>query len=62
MLLAFAATGHGGVDPENCAEFCRTEHRFTVHDHEVSFPEAGRSFGCMDEVDQGMVPDQYGTW
>ncbi|HOU54250.1 MAG TPA: peptide-N-glycosidase F-related protein [Myxococcota bacterium] len=64
VLLAFAVTGHGGVEPGNCAEFCRTEHHFTVngHDHEVSFPEAGSSFGCMDEVDQGTVPNQYGTW
>jgi hypothetical protein len=64
VTLAVAVTGHGGADPGNCAEFCQTDHHFVVngHDHEVSFPEARNAAGCMDEVDQGTVPNQYGTW
>jgi hypothetical protein len=62
--LATMLTGHGGADPGNCAEFCDTSHHFFVNGHENvrSFPEAGAGLACMDSVDEGTVPNQYGTW
>jgi hypothetical protein len=56
-------TGHGGAT-QNCAEFCRHQHEFTVNgitylkDHE----QVGKNMGCVDEIDNGMVPNQGGTW
>jgi hypothetical protein len=62
--LAVVVTGHGGDQPGNCAEFCDIEHHFVVngHDNVISFPDAGNTYGCMQAVDQGTVPNQYGTW
>jgi hypothetical protein len=50
--------------PENCAEFCNVNHHFLVngHDNVQSFPDAGRGTDCMENVDIGTVPNQYGTW
>ncbi|NLH49266.1 MAG: hypothetical protein GX444_11780 [Myxococcales bacterium] len=64
VQLATVITGHGGVEPGNCAEFCNTEHHFVVNDTDNlrEFPEAGNSNGCMELVDEGTVPNQYGTW
>ncbi len=64
VTLAVVATGHGGADPGNCAEFCTTTHHFTVNgvEHVVSFPGAGSAEGCMLQTVQGTVPNQYGTW
>ena len=57
-------TGHGGVQPTNCAEFCNHEHRFNVGGMEYlrSFPEARSADGCADRVNEGVVPNQHGTW
>ena len=62
--LATMITGHGGADPGNCAEFCDTTHHFSVNGNEqvLNFPEAGTRWDCQDKVDQGTVPNQYGTW
>jgi hypothetical protein len=62
--LATVLTGHGGVEPENCSEFCDMNHHFVVngHDNLRSFPEAGTDSDCMAKVDEGTVPNQYGTW
>jgi hypothetical protein len=62
--LMTVITGHGGVQPENCAEFCKTTHTFTVngHDHVLQHPEAGTGLQCMLDVTKGTVPNQYGTW
>ncbi len=64
QLFAFIS-GHGfGTDTENCAEFCDHEHRFTVGGVEYvkDFPDAGSEDGCLQEIDVGTVPNQYGTW
>lgn len=57
-------TGHG-QEASNCAEFCNHQHEFIVE---------GRSFyrehndtigddqGCLARVDDGVVPNQWGTW
>lgn len=63
--LATVITGHGMASPGNCAEFCNTTHHFTVNGTEnmLDFnPWINIQTGCMDQVDQGTVPNQYGTW
>jgi hypothetical protein len=62
--LAYVISGHGQVGSENCAEFCVTSHHFTVNGTEniVALSDAGTAEGCMSQVDQGTVPNQYGTW
>jgi hypothetical protein len=62
--LAIVISGHGGDAETNCAEFCNTQHFFTVNgtDNLVEFPEVGSSTGCMEQIGDGTVPNQYGTW
>ena len=62
--LAVAITGHGMSEPGNCAEFCDTTHHFLVNGTErvVNFPEIGNNHGCLEQVSEGTVPNQYGTW
>jgi hypothetical protein len=63
-LVAYI-TGHGfGVEADNCAEFCNHTHHFDVNGHEFvkEHPVAGSATGCQDQVDQGAVPNQFGTW
>jgi hypothetical protein len=58
-------TGHGfGVEVENCAEFCDHTHHFAVNDNEYMHdqPFVGNTYGCAMQIDQGTVPNQYGTW
>ncbi|EKX45017.1 hypothetical protein GUITHDRAFT_109061 [Guillardia theta CCMP2712] len=72
-------TGHGwGEDNENCAEFCVTQHRFSLrqgveidgetyassdeHVYETSLDGAGSEMGCARKVSEGVTPNQYGTW
>jgi peptide-N-glycosidase F-like protein len=56
-------TGHGGAT-QNCAEFCRHQHEFTVngHVHTKDHPLASTPEGCVGEIEKGMVPNQGGTW
>ncbi len=62
--LVTLITGHGGVAPTNCAEFCDHQHLFTVNGvlHRQSFPEAQTASTCAARVDVGVVPNQHGTW
>jgi hypothetical protein len=63
--LATIITGHGwGVEADNCAEFCNHDHHFGVNgvDFVKDHPEAGTSQGCQNQVDQGVIPNQFGTW
>ncbi len=59
-------TGHGyGQDTENCAEFCNHQHQFTANSapgHLEEFTMAGTNYGCAEQVGEGTVPNQYGTW
>ncbi|MDP6946032.1 MAG: peptide-N-glycosidase F-related protein, partial [Myxococcota bacterium] len=58
-------TGHGfGVEIAGCAEFCNHTHHFTVGEGEVVHdnPWVGNFYGCADQVPDGVVPNQYGTW
>lgn len=56
-------TGHG-AGTSNCAEFCNHTHEFTVNGnvHLKAHPEAATNTGCIDQTDQGMTPNQAGTW
>jgi hypothetical protein len=62
--LVTLTTGHGGVQPTNCAEFCNHAHHFVVNgvEHVQSFPGAQTASGCADRVALGVVPNQHGTW
>jgi hypothetical protein len=72
-------TGHGwGTDASNCAEFCETQHRFSIrvgmdvdgetfvaneealYEHKLT--DAGSDLGCASKVQDGVTPNQYGTW
>lgn len=58
-------SGHGwGSEVENCAEFCNHTHHFAVNGTEYvkEHPEAGLATGCIDQIPQGTVPNQFGTW
>ena len=64
QLVAYI-TGHGwGAEVENCAEFCNHTHHFTVNGTEFvkEHPRAGQAQGCIDQIEDGVVPNQYGTW
>lgn len=63
-------SGHGfGTDTENCAEFCNHTHHYTVTNgsgvgtaYELGHPIAGSLMGCAEQVVDGTVPNQGGTW
>jgi len=64
QLVAYI-TGHGwGAEVENCAEFCNHTHHFSVNGTEFvkTHPVAGHATGCVDQIEDGVVPNQYGTW
>ena len=63
-LFAFI-TGHGwGAEKANCAEFCNHTHHFGLNGTEFvkNQPVVGQTMGCAEQVDQGTVPNQFGTW
>jgi hypothetical protein len=62
--LATAITGHGMSMPGNCCEFASTEQHFWVNDTDNMQENtmAGDELGCMEQVADGTVPNQYGTW
>lgn len=63
--LVATISGHGfGNDDANCAEFCNHEHHFTVGDstYVKDHPEANQPLGCVEDVANGTVPNQFGTW
>ncbi|MFT7623610.1 MAG: hypothetical protein ACI9WU_002793 [Myxococcota bacterium] len=58
-------SGHGsGTDSQNCAEFCPHSHHFQVNGTEVvhTTEVAGTQWGCLNQIKDGTVPNQYGTW
>ena len=61
--LYAVTTGHG-AETNQCAEFCNHQHEYTVngHRHLQQFEIAQVPDGCVDQVDHGMTPNQYGTW
>ena len=57
-------TGHGFNDSKSCAEFCNTVHHVTVNgnDFTLSSPVTDNPLGCFEQVKDGVVPNQSGTW
>ena len=57
-------TGHGFNDSKSCAEFCNTVHHVTVDgaDFTLSSPVTDNPLGCFEQVKDGVVPNQSGTW
>lgn len=57
-------TGHGQSSGANCAEFCEHTHHFFVGGQEYAQlqPWVGQNFGCTEQVKDGTVPNQWGTW
>jgi hypothetical protein len=58
-------SGHGwGAEIDNCAEFCNHTHHFEVNGVEFTkeHPFVGNDKGCIDQIGNGTVPNQFGTW
>ncbi len=58
-------TGHGnGSEQENCAEFCPFESVFVVNgtNYEKDHPLAATNDGCIQQIQDGVLPNQYGSW
>ncbi len=66
--LAVIVSGHGQAAPDNCAEFCNSQHHFLVNGVEsmIDFPYLDdpslTGEFCQNDVANGTVPNQYGTW
>ena len=66
VQLYAVITGHGN-DNHGCGEFCATEHRFQLGDSaavtkENLLPVTHQQIGCAEHVDEGVTPNEYGTW
>ncbi len=58
-------TGHGfDQDAENCAEFCDHEHHYTIGENTAYewHPIVHDTRGCENEVSNGVIANQFGTW
>ena len=64
VALAVVMSGHGQNGNPACMEFCGSEHNFSVNGYDNLFTYAitNSTYGCMDQIEQGTVPNQYGTW
>ncbi|MEM9072392.1 MAG: peptide-N-glycosidase F-related protein [Myxococcota bacterium] len=59
-------SGHGQVEPFNCAEWCNHQHTFTANEgtpRRIDFEgEAGTTNGCAERAREGVPPGQWGNW
>ena len=58
-------TGHGfQQDDANCAEFCDHQHHYYIDSHHAYewHPIVYSNTGCENEVSNGVVANQYGSW
>ena len=58
-------TGHGfGKDNANCAEFCDHQHYYTMGSNQIYewHPIVYNNEGCENEVRNGVVANQFGSW
>lgn len=65
VAMYAVVSGHGnGSTSKNCAEFCNHQHEFTINDQVfwLEHPTAGTSYGCLERIADGVVPNQFGTW
>lgn len=63
--LFASITGHGfGATADNCAEFCNHQHEVKLNGTAFlrEHPTAGTSYGCYERVNEGVVPNQFGSW
>lgn len=66
--LGVEVTGHGFGKVPNCAEFCNHTHHFTVKSAKgektwiKEHKWVGNNYGCAEQVDDGAIPNQFGTW
>lgn len=63
-VVAFI-TGHGFGSGRNCAEFCPHYHHFGLNggvEQVQAYDEADDYLGCYKQIDDGTVPNQFGTW
>lgn len=63
--IAALITGHGqGTTTENCAEFCPFQSEFTLNGSTFTKdnPYAGTAYGCYDQIEGGVVANQFGSW
>jgi len=63
--LTVVISGHGMSSGQNCAEFCDTHHILSVNGvpaWEISFAQTDDPEACQNDVANGTVPNQYGTW
>lgn len=64
--IVSVTTGHGwGRDVENCAEFCVTDHEWTLNGTQRyvnRLENAGETFACFLATGAGVIPNQPGTW
>jgi len=64
VLLYAVITGHGS-DNNGCGEFCVTSHHFVFNNKTTdtrTFWNAGTPLGCAHRANQGVEPNEYGTW
>lgn len=66
VSLVATITGHGfNVDNANCAEFCDHEHHYYLngsHTYEWHPVVHNSANGCKEEIANGVVANQYGSW
>ncbi len=62
--LVSIATGHGADNTYSCAEFCDQTHTFSIGSDSWADVQdvAGTDAACRDDVPNGTVPNQAGTW
>lgn len=62
--LVAIITGHGAETSLQCAEFCDHRHTFAVGREVLikEHPEANSQTACQEDVANGTVPNQGGTW
>jgi hypothetical protein len=63
VALYSVISGHG-AETNQCAEFCNHQHEWTVNGaiHVEDHPTVGQNTGCISELSNQMIPNQYGTW
>lgn len=65
VKIVATITGHGfGKDAENCAEFCDHQHYYYLNGQSTYewHPLVYSNEGCENEVNNGVVANQFGSW
>ena len=65
VQIVATITGHGfGKDAENCAEFCDHQHHYELNGQSTYewHPLVYSNEGCENEVRNGVVANQFGSW